>query len=1001
MGHGGTRYRGPVSARQNLERLVALAALFATLWFVGGLLDVSRHERVLAAPPPPPDAGVSFDAELVVLVGESRGDGGTAAPLEGARLAVYWARGDRYFLAGRAESDGDGRGRLRGLPRGEAWVVVEADGRARASTRLVLDAGPRETSVELLPAHTLRVVVTDEQGSALQDATVLVTGADPLPHGALTSGEGVARFTALGAAPWTVKVAARGYESLTRSGVTSNEAFTLRRLGSLDVRVETADGAAAPGARVSIAGSALWPARIAETGPDGVARIAGLLAGAYDLSATRGDLVSDTQVGLELARGESIRTTLVLAPGRFLVVRVTDGDEEGAAVVPNAAVVVVENGLGSFPYLARTGADGSVRVGPLVARPTTASARAAGFVPRVAVAVPAVLDEPLRIALLRGGTLRGEVVDAAGLAVDGATIEVIGTDLDGLPIAETPHLVAFRDRHFEWALSGPAPLVSAGELGVMPGPVPPIPRHPVAALPPVALVPVDGAQAGEAIVPWVTRHDGAFAAQPVTPGRVRALVRHPAYVEATSDVVTLAPGGEAEVRVVLLAGGALEGRVVDDAGRPVAGVRVDLDALRGTLSRTTLTADDGTFAFAAVPRDVIVSIARPSEPERIVLRTTIEVPEGGREVVELALPGERAEVRFVVRDDSGAAVDTAQITVTSLDPDAPLRSTLFTGPDGTASIPDARGIGVRVVVEAPGWARHVHVEADAPEEIVVRLQAGVVVTGEVTAVRGRRSVDGARVTIVSSGARHHALTDGSGRYRVADVAPGRATVSVEHAGYGSASVPILVERTGRADRELEAPPIDLSEAGAIEGVVVDRGGAGVAGARVALGVAPAYVPLGVAPAGVAVTDRSGRFVLTGIGAGTHVVGAYAPDVGRGSVRSVRVTAGDTTAGVSIRLDEAAAEAEPATSGSVAVTLGERGGGDGIEVVVVHVAAGSDAESAGLTAGDVVTSVDGTRPVSMADARARLSGAEGSDVVVSVERGGAVATYRVRRERVRR
>src|SRR5690606_38150776 len=136
--------------------------------------------------------------------------------------------------------------------------------------------------------------------------------------------------------------------------------------------------------------------------------------------------------------------------------------------------------------------------------------------------------------------LHGEVVDERGRAVDGATIEVIGNTPDGLPIAETPALIAFRASHFDFALGGPAPLVAAGELGVMRGPIPPIPGA-IPSLRRGVTAPEDAPER------WVTGFDGTFSASPVPPGRVRALVRHPEYVEGVSRPVTLAPGGEARV----------------------------------------------------------------------------------------------------------------------------------------------------------------------------------------------------------------------------------------------------------------------------------------------------------------------------------------------------------------------------------------------------------------------------------------------------------------------
>jgi C-terminal processing protease CtpA/Prc len=86
---------------------------------------------------------------------------------------------------------------------------------------------------------------------------------------------------------------------------------------------------------------------------------------------------------------------------------------------------------------------------------------------------------------------------------------------------------------------------------------------------------------------------------------------------------------------------------------------------------------------------------------------------------------------------------------------------------------------------------------------------------------------------------------------------------------------------------------------------------------------------------------------------------------------------------------------------LAVTLGERGSGGDLEVVIIHVAPASEAERGGLRVGDVIESVDGAAAASMGDARARLGGPTGSDVVVSVARGDKVLSLRVAREPVRR
>lgn len=975
------------------DRLVALLALIAIIALLGSVTDVVLHPRThMVLAPPPPVADDELDASLEVTVLDPSGK-----PVEGAKVRAFWERGGSYYLAATGFSDASGKLVLSHLPRGPTWLLAEADGFARTSTQLVVDGGSRALEVSLGVASLLHVTVTDENDAPLPRATVLVTTGDPLPFGALTGKDGIATFTRVPGSPWTVKASAPGYESVTQSGVTGDVTISLRRLASIRVLVRGLNDEPVPGASVLIGGSVLWPARLAETDATGSARISGLLSGSYDLRAMKGSLVSDTLYGYSLERGADDEVTLRLHAGRMVVAWVTDDDDDHPSNVADADVVLAEGGLSSFPMRARTGADGRAILGPISAGPATLAAGADGYVSRSAVMVPDPLDGPVRIALLRGGTLEGEVVDAKDRPVDGASIEVIGTDLDGLPIAENPTLTRFRRTHFEWSLSGPMPLIPAGELGVMPGPIPPIPG---AAF---GLAPDDPSadSTEEEIAPWVTRFDGTFRAHPVTPGRVRALVRHPAYVEGISEAVTLAPGGIAKVKVVLLAGGTLEGKVVDSSGRGVSGARVDVTATRGTFERTTFTATDGTFAFAAVPAEVSIGVARPEDLSRIVVRKTVEVAEGGREKVEIALPGLRDAVRVVVEDEDGRPVEGAQVSVLSLDPSAPLRQTQFTDAEGAVEMPDARGLDVRIIVDAIGWALAQKSIDKVGETVKIKLSHGVLVSGKVTAVRGRQALEGASVTLVSEGRRAAALTDRDGVYRVKDVVPGPVHVVVSHPEYANGELDATVTPTGRSDRAFELPTVDLAEPGSIDGEVLDPGGKPVRGARVAIGIVPAYLPAGALPSGMVATDAKGKFSLVGLSPGKVDIEAYAVDIGRGVARGVTVSIGRPTTGVTIRLTRMASEDDPTITGTVAVTLGERGSGEDLEIVVVQVATGSEAERAGLHVGDSIYSVDGVDVDSMAAARAKLSGRAGTDVVIELDRGEQTLKLRVGRESVRR
>jgi S1-C subfamily serine protease len=275
------------------------------------------------------------------------------------------------------------------------------------------------------------------------------------------------------------------------------------------------------------------------------------------------------------------------------------------------------------------------------------------------------------------------------------------------------------------------------------------------------------------------------------------------------------------------------------------------------------------------------------------------------------------------------------------------------------------------------------------------------VEGTVTAGRGRSWVDGARVSLVSEGNRRVALTDAEGRFKLADVAPGTAHVSVSHGEYATAEVDVTITLPTRADRPLTLDPIDLVEPGSIEGHVVDAEGEPVGGARVAVGLVPTFLPAGALPPGIAQTDSNGHFVLTGVAPGSHTLEALSPVSGRGQSAAVDVTAGRVTDRVRIALTEPAADDGSVLGGNVAVTLGERGSDSSLEVVVANVSATSEAERAGISAGDVITQVDGAAVRGMADARKRMAGRPGTDVVIEIRREVHTVTLRVQRELVRK
>jgi hypothetical protein len=991
----------------------AIAAVLVVL-AAGGIPGSHTPDRPWAHDPAPPVPSDLEDREGRVDVTVTTLEG---APVEGAHVRALAIVDDRAYLADARDTDRRGVAHLTRLPQGEAWILADANGRARASTRLAIDpagGNVRPVGIALGPEHVLEVVVKDELGAPIAGAEIEVgfvvpaAGADPLPVGARTGADGHARVGRLGAGPWHVIARVPGFEEAAGNGREGESlALVVRKLGSITAHVVGVDAAPVAGARVAVAGAALWPARVAFADEHGDLRIGGLAAGTYALRAEKGDAVSPIELDVALGRGEEKQATLHLAQGRFVGVLVTDGDARDAAPVASARVTLAEGGLSPFPLEATTDRAGRARLGPISPGGAVLGAQADGFMARGAVAVGEPPPPETRVALVRAGTLSGRVVDARGRPIDGATIAVVGTDALGQPIFDDPRRAGFQAAHFEAMLAGPAPLLPGGELGVIPGPVPPIPNAgSVAAIARAPSTSGTGPGTRNAVPvesePWVTRADGTFRASPASPGRVRIVVRHPQYVEAQSDLVTLAPGGEAHVDLVMREGGSLEGRVLDAHDRPVEHARVVVMAAHGDLERATRTASDGSFAFAALPLDVIVT-ASAGDDEQPDARLAVAVPEGGRREVTIVLPEPRAALPVRIVDDRGFPIDAAQVGASSLSPGASLRTTAFTDVHGEASLPRARGLALRVEVRAPSRAPRIVTTDGTEETLRVELTPAEHATGEVVAERGRDAIAGASVTLYTDLGARRVSTDARGAFTVAELAPGGARLTVRAPGFAPWTRPITIPDSGGL-RVFAIPRVELAAEGAVEGDVVDARGDAVAGARVARDDVPTWLLVGSTPAAVAVTDSTGHFALRELPEGTITIEAYAPGVGRARLGDVKVTAGRTTDRVRVVIgapddDQATLASEPPSSGSVAVTLGETGAP--VAAVVVSVVEGSEAERSGLVPGDVLVSVDGVAVGGMAEARSRLSGPIGEDVVVEVRRGERALSLRVGREAVRR
>lgn len=971
--------------------MIALLAALICCAFVGGLRDV-------------PAWSVAGRASLVEVGRAPVGDRSCSLRLvdeEGRALeaavvrAFSVASGGEVQFAGEQRSDAEGKLELGGLVEGETWFLAYGEARARASTRVLLGERRCDLVLSLRPALALAVRVVDDAGKAVADADVSVVGPDPLPHQATSSSEGEALFDRLGPAPWQVSAVAPGYEPVQRTGIHPGPdplELRLERLGGFRVSVVDENDEPVPFAEVLVSGPGIWPARTTTTDGEGHALITGLPGGVYDLKARLDDRVSATETSIPLSRGATVERTLRLGDGLYLNVRVGEGPKkEGVPTPPvaGARVIVVERGLSAFPIDATTNSQGEVVVGPLGDEPfASVMVHAEGFVPRTVSTLDAV-DGRLEIDLSRGGVVFGRVRDERGFPIDGATIEIFGTDLDGMPV----HDLGDRSgaSHSELGLGAPLPLIPRGELGVMPGPIPDIPRA-------GAAIPQGAASTSE---PWVTRTDGTYRAGSVTPGRLQVLARHPDFIEGLSDVFELRPSGEKEVDLVLRRGGRLSGRVREEDGLPVAGARIEIVSVVGTFSLVTHAADDGTFAVAAVPDEVVLSVERLEAPGEPALRLELSVPPGGERELDIVLPRARERTSFRVVDDRGYPLSRVELRVASLDPAVALRRTFFTDDDGMATVPGAKGLPLRVVAERPGQAPLAEEIADAGAEHQLVMQRALVARGRVTAREGRDKLEGAELSFYTATGATHTRSDANGEYEVPDLARGRVRIVARHPEHARADRVIWLD--GDPQRPIELEPIDLVPSGEVFGQVVDELGEPVPGARVGHGSVPTFLPVGRPPPGFASTDGDGMFRLPGLPEGLVSLEAYSPELGRAQIDGVEIRAGRTTDRVTIVIEGPRRDARKLTSaGSVAMTLAERGA----SLVILDVPEGGEAETAGVEPDDALVSINGKATQRIEQARSLLGGPIGDDVVLELSRElpdgkRERVRLRVRREAVRR
>ena len=134
--------------------------------------------------------------------------------------------------------------------------------------------------------------------------------------------------------------------------------------------------------------------------------------------------------------------------------------------------------------------------------------------------------------------------------------------------------------------------------------------------------------------------DGTFRFTAPPSAKIFVTAHHFHFAPARSDLVTVAEGASARVRVVMKAGAELDGSVVDRHGSPIASARVTVESDAGELftRRECLSDSTGRFLLTGLPTGrVIASAAIDSASSR---RYSLPLLPGVRKQLEIMLDRE-------------------------------------------------------------------------------------------------------------------------------------------------------------------------------------------------------------------------------------------------------------------------------------------------------------------------------------------------------------------------
>lgn len=680
-------------------------------------------------------------------------------------------------------------------------------------------------------------------------------------------------------------------------------------------------------ASVGLRGDAIGGTIELRTNATGAFRFANLPEGRYQLFAWQAALAARTVRVARLGAGPFGPVELRLEAASIVVGRVIDRDE-GTGLV--AAIELRPSGDDQAPRYARSGDDGVFRIEGVPNGRWIADAFVPGYLSPGGIELTAGRGIP-EIALTRGGAIEGRVLDADGHPVAGAAVR-------SLTAGQSPTEVSAdvdRDklRRFSGRTAAPVPMsspgaldtdpqfVARGELGVLVGPIPPIP--PPGAQVAQTAVAVDPSLAGEPpplpVEParasiWVTGPDGVYRIRGLASSKVTVLANAAGFAEARSRQVAIETRQVVgRVDIVMTPGTMIAGKVTDQHGAPVIGAQVAAtsigvgsagsaggpgshDAVGATLE--AFTDDAGEYKLGPVTGTIALQATAYGHGDA---RRTIELaPARGRTPAErredLVLVVADATIAGLLEDATGATIAGAHIDVVGGIGDG--RHAVVAA-DGTFAIDKLPAGHLRLHIEHPAYPPDdVEVVAASGNQPRVRLRLPLGGGVEGTVLDAASGAPIPSITLAAAGPASslaEASTDKLGRWKLGPLRPGRWKLTLKLPGYlvltRELDVPVAHAPGGTSVRDIR---IELARGSLIGGTVRDNRGQRVAAAHVI-----ATATTGAGPSCEGSTDGQGEFRIHDCPTGDLAVYASKAAV-RGATRTT-VRPGDEVLSLALEL----------------------------------------------------------------------------------------------------